>query len=230
MRILAVSDEELPFIYSPQVSRRFQDIDLVIGCGDLPYYYLEYIISMLDVPLYFVRGNHASQVEFGVNGERHFPWGAVDLHRKAIRDESGLLLAGIEGSIRYNFGDHQYTQVEMWSMACLLSIQLMLNKMRYGRYLDILVTHAPPWKIHAMDDLPHYGIKAFNWLSRVFKPVYHLHGHIHVFRSDTITETQLGATRVINTYGYRELTLNSQELQAGSLTPRTRPGREQSHE
>jgi Icc-related predicted phosphoesterase len=230
MKILAVSDEELSFIYSPQVARRFKDVDLVIGCGDLPYYYLEYMISMLDVPLYFVRGNHASQTEIGVNGERNFPWGAVDLHRRSVRDESGLLIAGIEGSNRYNFGEHQYTQVEMWWMAYWLSIQLMLNKIRYGRYLDILVTHAPPWKIHDMDDLPHHGIKAFNWLNRVFKPVYHLHGHIHVYRSDTVTETQLESTRVVNVFGYRELTINSQELLSGSLNPRSRTKREQSHE
>jgi len=158
MKILAVSDVELGFIYSPQIARRFQDVDLIIGCGDLPYFYLEYMISMLDVPLYFVRGNHASQSEYGVGGERHFPWGAVDLHRRAVRDESGLLLAGIEGSNRYNFGEHQYTQVEMWAFAFSLAPALMVNKIRYGRYLDILITHAPPWKIHDMDDLPHHLI------------------------------------------------------------------------
>lgn len=227
MKILAVSDEELGFIYSPQVARRFGDVDLVIGCGDLPYYYLEYIISMLDVPLYFVRGNHASQTEFGSNGERTFPWGAEDLHRRVVRDPSGLLLAGIEGSLRYNFGAHQYTQAEMWGLAYWLAPRLMLNKIRYGRYLDVLVTHAPPWKIHDMDDLPHRGIKAFNWLVRVFKPMYHLHGHIHVYRSDTITETQVGATRVINTYGYRELTISSQDMATRLLDPRPKPKREQ---
>lgn len=230
MKILAVSDVELGFIYSPQIARRFQDVDLIIGCGDLPYFYLEYMISMLDVPLYFVRGNHASQSEYGVGGERHFPWGAVDLHRRAVRDESGLLLAGIEGSNRYNFGEHQYTQVEMWAFAFSLAPALMVNKIRYGRYLDILITHAPPWKIHDMDDLPHHGIKAFNWLIKVFTPLYHLHGHIHVYRPDTIIETQVGATRVINTYGYHELILKADELMARSIIPRQKILREQHYE
>jgi Icc-related predicted phosphoesterase len=230
MKILAVSDEELGLIYSPQIARRFHDVDLVIGCGDLPYYYLEYIISMLDVPLYFVRGNHASQTEIGTDGERHFPWGAVDLHAKTSRDESGLLMAGIEGSIRYNFGDHQYTQVEMWSLAYWLAPRLMLNKIRFGRYLDILVTHAPPWKIHDMDDLPHQGIKAFNWISRVFKPMFHLHGHVHVYRSDTIIETKVGSTRVVNTFGYRELTISPHDLEALTIRPRQRKKSENYHE
>ena len=230
MKILAVSDIELGLIYSPQIAKRFSDIDLVIGCGDVPYYYLEYIISMLDVPLYFVRGNHASQSEWGTGEERHFPWGAVDLHRRSAQDESGLILAGIEGSVRYNFGDHQYTQAEMWGLAYWIAIQLMANKIRYGRYLDILVTHAPPWKIHDMDDLPHHGIKAFNWLIKVFKPIYHLHGHVHVYRSDTIIETHMGGTRVVNTYGYRELIISKQELAARSLAPRPRSRGEKFYE
>lgn len=223
MKILAVSDEENGLIYSPQIARRFHDVDLVIGCGDLPYYYLEYIVSMLDVPLYFVRGNHASQIEIGTNGERHYPWGAIDLHAKTARDESGLLMAGIEGCLRYNFGEYQYTQPEMWSMAIWLVPQLVLNKIRYGRYLDILVTHAPPWKIHDMDDLPHQGIKAFNWLIRVFKPMIHFHGHVHIYRSDMIKETLVGQTRVINAFGYRELTLAQKDLARLMIQPHRKP-------
>jgi hypothetical protein len=141
-----------------------------------------------------------------------------------------LLLAGIEGSNRYNFGEHQYTQVEMWAFAFSLAPALMVNKIRYGRYLDILITHAPPWKIHDMDDLPHHGIKAFNWLIKVFTPLYHLHGHTHVYRPDTIIETQVGATCVINTYGYHELILKPEELMARSIMPRQKILREQHYE
>ncbi len=212
MKILAVSDVELGLIYSPQITQRFRHIDLAIGCGDLPYYYLEYIISSLDIPLYFVRGNHASKVESGAHGDRTAPWGATDLHRRTVRDPSGLLLAGIEGSLRYNYGAHQYTQSEMWAMVFTLTPALFLNHLRYGRYLDVFVTHASPWKIHDLEDLPHRGIKAFNWLVKVFQPAYHLHGHVHVYRNDTVTETQVGKTQVINTYGYRELSLDQKQL------------------
>lgn len=220
MKLLAVSDEELGVIYSPQIAQRFHDLDLVIGCGDLSYNYLEYIISMLDVPCYFVRGNHSSQIEIGVNGERTAPWGAVDLHRRVARDETGLLMAGIEGSIRYNEGPHQYTQSEMWWSAFLLSPSLFLNKLKYGRFLDILVTHAPPWGIHDMEDLPHNGAKAFNWLIRVFKPLYHLHGHVHKYRASLITETLVGCTHLVNAFGYRQLQIPPSEIAARSLHPR----------
>jgi len=206
MNILAVSDVELDTIYSHSIAARFKDIDLVIGCGDLPYYYLEYIISTLDRPLYYVRGNHAPRfMEEGVGGPRTFPWGGIDLHRRVVRDPSGLLLAGIEGSVRYNPGRYQYTQAQMWMFAFGLVPRLLLNRLIYGRSLDILVTHAPPWKIHDQEDLPHQGIKAFLWLVKVFQPAYHLHGHIHVYTPQTTVETQLGKTSILNTYGYRRI-------------------------
>jgi uncharacterized protein len=207
MRILSISDVEIGFIYSPMIVDRFQSTDLVISCGDLPYYYLEYILTTLNVPLYFVRGNHASKVEFTSGGERTFPWGAVNLHQRVIRDDTGLLLAGLEGCLQYNNGPYQYSQAQYWRKALRLVPGLLFNKLRTGRYLDILVTHAPPWQIHDADDLPHRGIKAFRWLIDVFKPTYNLHGHIHVYRQDTVTQTQVGATSVINTYGFRELEL-----------------------
>ncbi|MEW6650429.1 MAG: metallophosphoesterase, partial [Chloroflexota bacterium] len=116
-------------------------------------------------------------------------------------------LAGIEGSLRYNYGAHQYSQAEMWLMAFGLIPGLFYNRIRHGRFLDIFVTHAPPWGIHDMDDLPHRGIKAFRWLLKVFSPAYHLHGHIHVYRNNTKTETRFYNTTVVNCFGYRELAL-----------------------
>jgi hypothetical protein len=36
----------------------------------------------------------------------------------------------------------------------------------------------------------------------------HLHGHIHVYHPAQPRETLVGRTRVINAYGYREITLS----------------------
>ena len=208
MKILAISDLEHDLIYTPSVKKRFKGVNLVVGCGDLPYYYLEYIISCLDVPLYYVNGNHVSMVEHTSGGDRTHPWGAVNLHLRAIKDESGLLLAGIEGSLRYNYGPHQYTQGEMWLMTWLLSLKLMRNRVLHGRYLDIFVTHAPPCQIHDRDDRPHRGVKAFCWLNRVFQPAYHFHGHTHIYRQDEVWKTPYHHSQIINAYGYREVELN----------------------
>ncbi|PKO09920.1 MAG: hypothetical protein CVU40_08530 [Chloroflexi bacterium HGW-Chloroflexi-2] len=205
MKILAVSDVELGYLYQPKIVDRFYDVDLILSCGDLPHYYLEYMISMLNIPMYYVNGNHANKLEFTTGGERNYPWGARNIHKKSVTDDTGLLLAGIEGCLRYNLGDFQYTQSEMWYLVYKLVPKLFFNKIRYGRFLDIFLSHAPPWKIHDQDDLPHQGIKAFRWLIKVFKPTYHLHGHIHVYRNDAVTMTRYMNTDVVNCYGYKEL-------------------------
>jgi Icc-related predicted phosphoesterase len=207
MKALAISDIELSFLYNPQIAQRFAETQIVFSCGDLPYYYLEFIVSMLNVPLYYVRGNHASKIETTTAGDRSAPWGAYDLHRRVVRDDSGLFLAGIEGSLRYNLGPHQYTQAEMWAMVLTLTPQLLLNRLAHGRYLDVFISHAPPFQIHDMDDLPHRGIHAFRWLIRVFQPTLHLHGHIHIYRNTTIAETRFNKTTVLNAFGYREFEL-----------------------
>ena len=211
-KILSISDIEMGLIYSPQISTRFADVDLVISCGDLPYYYLEYIISMLNVPLYYVRGNHACKIEYGVAGNRTAPWGGIDLHQECKIDPSGLILCGIEGSVRYNNGPYQYTQSQMWTKVARMMPKLLFNKLVYGRYVDIFVTHASPWKINDQEDLPHQGIKAFRWFIEAFKPAFHLHGHIHIYRQTFKEEAQYQSCRVINTFGFRELDIDVQKL------------------
>lgn len=215
MKILAVSDIELGFLYQPQIRERFSDIDLIIGCGDLPFYYLEYMISILNIPLYYVNGNHVSKTEITTAGERSSPWGAINLHQRCITDATGVLLAGIEGSLRYNLGRNQYTQTEMWMHVLRLAPRLLLNRFIYGRFVDIFVTHAPPWHIHDQDDLPHQGIKAFRWFDKVFHPTYHLHGHIHIYRNDAIIQTQFHHSIVLNCYGYREIQFDMTPVIAG---------------
>lgn len=224
MKILAVSDVEVDMIYSPLITQRFKDVDLVISCGDLPYYYQEYIISMLNRQLYYIRGNHAPRFyEEGSGGPRTSPWGGKDLHRSVLRDPSGLLLAGIEGSIAYNRGRYQYSQTGMWRMVFGMAPLLFLNRLLYGRYLDIFVCHAPPWGIHDKEDLPHHGVKAFRWLMHVFKPTYLLHGHIHIYQQYDITETQFEQTRVINTYGYKTLNFELNQGKEGIRIPSPPP-------
>jgi uncharacterized protein len=220
MKILSVSDVEENMVYSPQIANRFHGVDLIIGCGDLQNHYLDYIVSMLNVPLYYVHGNHVHLTDLG---ETHDPGGGCNLHNRTIRDpQTGLILAGLEGCVQYNYGPHQYTQNAMWIMAWTLGLRLNYNRMRYGRYLDILVTHAPPWKIHDAADLPHHGFIPYLWLMRVYRPKLLLHGHIHLYRQDAVYETRYESTRVINTFPYRvtELDLNKPPQIPTQVPPR----------
>jgi Icc-related predicted phosphoesterase len=202
MKLLSLSDVIVDFIYSPSIRTKFGDVKAVFGCGDLPYYYLEYVVNKLDVPVYYVRGNHEHIAEICEKGSQAYPFGATDLHRRIIR-EQGLLIAGIEGSLRYREGPYQYTQYEMWQHVSRLVPGLLYNRLKYGRALDIFVSHAPPWGIHDQPDLPHQGIKAFLWLLRVFRPRYHFHGHIHIFQPGMVIESVYEHTKVINSFAWR---------------------------
>jgi len=207
VQILSVSDRVSEVVYSPQVRRLFGEADLVLSCGDVPYYYVEYLVSALDVPVFYVRGNHAKLVEYGNAGQRTAPGGAVDLHRRVVVQD-GLLLAGVEGSVRYSRGPFQYTQEQMWRHVWHLVPRLLVNRMLHGRFLDVFVTHAPAWGIHDMPDWPHQGIRAFRWLLETFKPAYHFHGHIHLYGPTARFRSKFGKTTVINTYGHRFLQLD----------------------
>lgn len=203
IKILSVSDQVDPRVYSEALPERYGDVDFVISCGDLSYLYLEYIITVLNKPLYFVRGNHDPLEEPNMGDPRSYPLGAEDLHRRIIH-RHGLLIAGVEGSIQYNRRTpYQYSQGSMWSHVLKLVPGLLMNKLRYGRFLDIFVSHAPPRGTHEGQDWTHQGINSFQWLLKTFAPRYHFHGHIHNYRPDAEAETRLGKTLVINTFRSR---------------------------
>ena len=208
MRILAISDKIVPVLYSPSLRDIVGRIDLVLSCGDLPFYYIDYVSSMLDVSCYLVQGNHASGAELRERDmfepRRCHP---MDIDERVVYDH-GLLIAGLEGSMRYNKNPrYQYTQVEMWRKVLNLSSMVLLNRPRHGRYLDILIAHSPPAGIHDDADRPHQGFSSFLWFMRRFKPRYLLHGHKHVYRNDEQTVTRYGETVVVNVYPWRILEL-----------------------
>jgi hypothetical protein len=206
VNVLIISDKVSDYLYDTEAGARFPDVDLVISCGDLPHWYEEFVGDALGAPVYYVRGNHAQPVEYGRTIERRGPLGGTDLHRRSAR-ACGLLLAGFEGSIRYRPGDFQYTQAEMWGQVVGLAPALLLNRVRFGRYLDVLVTHSPPWGLNDGRDPAHQGFKAFRWLHATFRPRYHLHGHMHVLGSRQSVETQFSETLIVNIYGHRRMTI-----------------------
>src|SRR5689334_11355173 len=164
LKILAVCDDVDARLYGGNgVTRRLQAStpDLLVSCGDLPPYYLDYLVSKLDVPLYAVHGNHDTPPP--LEGSEGFErCGAQWIGGRGLRTESGLLIAGFDGSLRYNHGAYQSSQKEMQGMVRGLIPWLMLNKIRYGRYLDVLITHAPPRGIHDQPDRCHTGFDAYN--------------------------------------------------------------------
>lgn len=208
MRVLAVSDLVEPQLYSNSLKNWLGPIDLLISCGDLPPYYLDFLASQLDVPLMHVLGNHC-YVAHDVETKRCDPdeyLGAYNLDGR-VAMHNGLILAGLEGSPMYNMGPHQYTEQRVAWKLLRLSMALVLEKVQTGRYLDVMVTHAPPRGIHDNQDIAHKGFESLLSFIDRFKPSLLLHGHTHRYDPSQPTHTRHGATEIINVYGHALLTL-----------------------
>ncbi len=212
MRILTVSDKVEPVLYGPHIRERVGAIDLILACGDLPDYYLEFIVGVLDAPLFFVHGNHDKvprqpdlfQAGPGPTG---LGW-AANLHGRACCYR-GLLIAGLEGCRVYNPGaPFQYEETDVRWQTLMLARYLLLNRLRYGRYLDVFITHAPPRGIHDAQDVPHQGFASYLALLRRYRPLLMIHGHQHIYNRNDASVTDYYSTRIINTYGYQVLELS----------------------
>jgi len=169
--------------------RRYADIELIVSCGDLPAVYLEFITSILNVPLFYVRGNHDERYE-------QKPPGGDNLHRRLI-EYHGLTFYGLEGSIRYNKSPVQYEEREMATMVMSAFPRLRLNQLQRGK-LDVLVTHSPARDIHDKQDPPHRGFKSLLWFLDWYKPRYMLHGHVHTWDRRETVVTQYEQTCIMN--------------------------------
>jgi Icc-related predicted phosphoesterase len=206
MQVLTISDEIVPAIYSLNIKQRFQGVDFVLSCGDLPYYYVEFVVTMLGVPVFYVHGNHDTPEVQSDGATVTEARGATCIEGRLVRHR-GLSIAGLGGCLRYKpDGTNMYTDAEMMRRAWRLVPRMLFNNYRYGSYLDVLITHAPPLGIHNGPDYPHRGFRAFLWMMDRFRPRYLIHGHIHLsYGYDSGTESVYGATTVINTAGHRML-------------------------
>ena len=58
MKILCVSDQIDPLVYSSLAKERFASVDAILCAGDLPSDYIDFIVSTLNKPAFFIFGNH----------------------------------------------------------------------------------------------------------------------------------------------------------------------------
>ena len=213
MRILCISDTTRSLAFSSNVSGIYQGTDFVISCGDIDVENYDYLSTMLRRDVYYVFGNHnlgtfkqtmeKDPMKFSkFENEYNKKFYGFLIDGKCIRDKrTGLLIAGLGGSMNYNGGDSQYTEAQMRRRIRRMTLSLLYNKKKYGRYLDILVTHAPPFGIGDGPDLCHRGFKCFLDFIDKYQPKYMLHGHVHLDDQNASRVTQYGSTTVINVYG-----------------------------
>jgi len=209
MKILIVSDTINPSIYSNQIKEICKDVSFVLSCGDLPFYYLEYIVTMLNKPLFYVFGNHDTFLVRHNNVIQTAPQGCENVNERVIQ-QHGLLIGGLEGSRFYNGKPYQYTEWQMKMKSMRMLPRLYWNNLLKERPIDILLTHAAPFGIQDGTDHCHQGFKAFNHFMRRFRPRYLIHGHTHSVNRNHQVEHYLETT-VVNVAGYFILEMNSEE-------------------
>ncbi len=195
MKILALTDAIVEPIYGSSVPERLVDVGLIVGCGDLPREYLEYVVTQLNVPMVYVAGNHDPDTYHVGGGD------SIDGHWRRV---GGLRVAGLGGSLRYKLeGRHQYTEREMFFRMARLLLTVRTGR----RGLDLFVTHAPPKGVHDAPDWTHQGFECFHRFLRMARPRLMLHGHIHAAPNLKARETRVGDTLVVNVYPYRLIDL-----------------------
>ena len=228
MKILCLSDYVDPLIYNQNVREVFGDVDLVLCAGDLPLDYVDFVVTMLNKPTYFIFGNHnLKDFSYYHKAARNIPQampsdfkhssfghGGTYAGFKVFQDKNlcftdpltgkttPLLIAGVSGSVEYNKGLNQYTEYQMKRQLRRMIPALIKNKIKYGRYLDILLTHASPRHIHDKEDPCHKGFECFNWFIQKFKPSYLVHGHIHLYDMRENRVTVSGNTTIVNAYAH----------------------------
>ena len=96
VKILCISDRVESMLYGPNLTSYARGVEAVISCGDLPFDYLEYIVTFLGAPVYYVLGNH----DPGPDGPE-YPGGCTPLDGRVVEAEAeggGVVLAGLSGT------------------------------------------------------------------------------------------------------------------------------------
>ena len=176
MRLLCVSDTTRSLAFSPNINSIYGNTDIILSAGDMPLESFDYMATMLSRDVYYVYGNHnLKNFSRDMKKDRfpHSPTG--DINSKFY----GYLMDG----------------------KCNRLKDSGLNKRRYGRYLDILVTHAPPYGMGDGEDLCHMGFKCFLSFMDRFQPRYLIHGHVHLDDYNAPRVTEYNKTKVVNVFG-----------------------------
>ncbi len=205
MRILTVSDRvEKSFLKEHLLKEKCDGVRLILACGDLPSYYLEYLLNSLNVPLYYVPGNHDEELHLK---KKPFASGCESIDERVIAVK-GWLFGGLGGAFHYRNGKYLYTEKQMQRKVRRMIPRMVLNKIKYKRYLDILITHAPPFGIHDEQTLVHRGFKEFLKFMKRYRPAYLIHGHTAPDAENEMATSHYLSTRIMNTNNYRILDID----------------------
>jgi len=189
MKVLVLADVESKYYWDFFSKDKFEDIDLIISCGDLNADYLMFLVTLTNIPVLYVRGNH----DYGYDQKP--PEGCVCIE-ETIFEYKGVRFLGLPGSMQYDCRGIQFTEKQMREKVRKLKFKLWKSK-----GFDVLVTHAPAFELNDGEDMPHRGFKVFRDLLDKYSPKYFIHGHVHLnYGLKYPREDMYKDTKVINAY------------------------------
>lgn len=168
LKIFAFSD-----IHSPDSFRMAelnpQDFDLVVTLGDIPRDTLDYILFMSKTLTSLgVLGNHDPKEIIELN----------NIHCKVV-EFKGIKIGGFGGSLKYKDEPNHYTEKEA------------AKKIQKMPYVDIFISHSPPYSTSDQNDPVHCGFKAFDDYIELKRPRYWLHGHLGRKTQSKVCDTEI---------------------------------------
>ena len=171
MKILVLADQKSKYLYD---------------------FYLSFFVTLCNVPLLYVKGNHDGKYETAP------PEGCICIEDD-IYVHQGIRIMGLGGSMEYiPRADNQYTEQKMRKRLWKLQYKLWKHK-----GFDILVTHAPARQVNDLEDLPHRGFEVFRTLLEKYTPKFFFHGHVHANYSRNFKRVDTyGKTTIINAFEY----------------------------
>lgn len=190
MKILLISDEEDIYLWDFYRPGRLDGIDMILSAGDLKASYLSFLVTMGNVPLFYVHGNH------DISYDQAPPEGCDCVDDKLVVYK-GLRILGLGGCMKYNGSKYQYSEKEMSRR-----IRKLRRKIKKAGGVDIILTHAPVRGIGDEDTLAHMGFECFRNLIEEYRPRIFVHGHIHKsYGVKNSSRNRLGETEIINACG-----------------------------
>ncbi len=188
MKILLISDVEEPALWDYYRPGRLAEYDMILSAGDLKAEYLSFLVTMANVPMLYVHGNHNTSYDVR-------PPEGCDCIEDRLVTVNGLRILGLGGSAVYSGGNHQYTERQM-----ARRIRRLNRAVKRAGGVDIVLTHCPPKGYGDADDYAHRGFEAFLPMLDKWKPKVLVHGHVHLAYGIP-RELSYNGTRIINASG-----------------------------
>ena len=188
MKILLLADIEDTALWDYFSPDRVKGYDLILAAGDLKAEYLTFLVTMSNLPVFYVHGNHNAAYD-------HYPPEGCECIDDRLVTYRGLRILGLGGSALYSREPYQYTEREMRRRIARLRFAVWK-----ARGVDIVLTHCQPKGYGDADDYAHRGFEAFLPMLDRWKPKALVHGHVHMTYGNIKRELPYGETRIINAY------------------------------